>query len=292
MIGKQAHFNSCVYHLGLSRKNLFRYDGHRVSGLTHGDHFMVAGPTNRFANLRNKIAGVSPTKVISYGSEESFKALNRRLHWRKRGVVCQHDPRHVDVFVEDLGLEHADLVQTPAVLDVTDEEPEPLDQMQSGKYRSQVARYLFLSQDRADMTFFVNGLCQRNVKPHASEPCQVAKASQYWKREEAVGTDLQLWKMSEQVMTYSYSDWAMCKGTRKSSSAGVMLIGDHMLTAYSRKQHAISKSNAESTLYVAALAASGSKGIVSLMFGLGYVMKPVLAIEANTIFPADKELVV
>ena len=75
------------------------------------------------------MTGVYPIKAknISYGSSESIKALNRRLHWRKRGIVYQHDPRHADVLVKDLGLEHGNSVQTPATPDATEEEePEPL----------------------------------------------------------------------------------------------------------------------------------------------------------------------
>ena len=45
-------------------------------------------------------------KIISYGSSKSIKTLNRRLHWGRKGIVYQHDPRHVDVLVEDLGFEH------------------------------------------------------------------------------------------------------------------------------------------------------------------------------------------
>ena len=36
-------------------------------------------------------------------------------------VVSQHDPRHVDALVKDLGLEHGNSVQTPAGHDVTDD---------------------------------------------------------------------------------------------------------------------------------------------------------------------------
>ena len=85
--------------------------------------------------------------------------MNRRLRWGERGVVYQHDPRHVDVLVKELGLEHGNSVQTPAAPDVTEEEgSEPLSQDQHQRYRPQVARCLFLSQDRADITFIVNEL--------------------------------------------------------------------------------------------------------------------------------------
>ena len=48
-----------------------------------------------------------------------------------------------------------------------------------------------------------------------------------------------------------------------------------------RKQKIIARSSAEAELYAAALGASESKGIVSLLRGLGYEMKPVLAIDAK-----------
>ena len=74
----------------------------------------------------------SKTKVISCGVTEGMKVQNRKLHWGQRGVVNQHDPRHVDVLVKHLRLERGNSLQTSA-RDVTDEEPVPLDQMQSSQ---------------------------------------------------------------------------------------------------------------------------------------------------------------
>ena len=37
--------------------------------------------------------------------------------------MYQQDPRHVDVVVQDLGIERGISMQTPAVHDVTDDEP-------------------------------------------------------------------------------------------------------------------------------------------------------------------------
>ena len=45
---------------------------------------------------------------------KSIKTLNRRLHWGKRGIVYQDNPRHVDLLVKDLGIEHGNSVQTLA----------------------------------------------------------------------------------------------------------------------------------------------------------------------------------
>ena len=48
--------------------------------------------------------------------------------------------------------------------DVKDENPVWLDSGKISKYRSHVARCLFFSQDRADISFAVNELCQRKVR--------------------------------------------------------------------------------------------------------------------------------
>ena len=106
-------------------------------------------------------------KIIGHESPKSIKTLNTRLHWEKRGIVYQHDPRHVDMDVKDLGLEHGNSVQTPATPDVTEEEEsEPLSQDQHHRYRLHVARCLLLSQDRADVTFIVNERCQKISSPN------------------------------------------------------------------------------------------------------------------------------
>ena len=65
--------------------------------------------------------------------------------------------------------------------------------------------------------------------------------------------------MCQDVTTFSDSDWA-----------GVILLGNHTRKAYTRKQNIIARSSAEAELYAAALGASESEGIVSLLKDLGY----------------------
>ena len=79
----QGHARNWGFHLGLSSKNLFHHKENRVSGLTHGDDFVLTGPTKKLMEFERKMTNVSPikAKIISYGSPKSIKTLNRRLHW-------------------------------------------------------------------------------------------------------------------------------------------------------------------------------------------------------------------
>ena len=87
--------------------------------------------------------------------------------------------------------------------------------------------------------------------------------------------------MSSEVTVFSDSDWAADKATRTSSSAGVPLVGKHLLQAYTRKQKIIARSSAEAELYAAALGGSEAKDVESMMSDLGLVVKPVLIIDAK-----------
>ena len=80
--------------------------------------------------------------------------------------------------------------------------------------------------------------------------------------------------LAEELTLFTDSDWAGCKETRKSSSAGVLMLGRHTLKAYTRKQKVIAKKkNAEAELYAAALGTSEAKVVQSMMFDLGFAVK-------------------
>ena len=156
--------------------------------------------------------------------------------------MYQHDPRHVDVLVKDLGLEHGNSVQTPAALGaLEEEESEPLSQDQHHRYRSLVARYLFLSQDRADITFIVNELCQKMSNSNQQSLARLNRLARFLKRERQWGQVFEKGAMTKDLTVFTDSDWAGCKKTRKSSSAGVLMQGKHTLKAYTRKQRIIAK---------------------------------------------------
>ena len=78
-------------------------------------------------------------------------------------MVHQQDPRYVDMFVKEICFGKENTAQTPAADDTSNDNSEPLEQEQIS--RSHVPRCLFLSRDRADITYTVNELCQRMTNP-------------------------------------------------------------------------------------------------------------------------------
>ena len=66
----QEHVKKWGFQLGLSSKNLFHHKENCVSGLTHGDDFVLTGPTKRLTEFENEMKSVYPIKarIISLGS--------------------------------------------------------------------------------------------------------------------------------------------------------------------------------------------------------------------------------
>ena len=121
----------------------------------------------------------------------------------------------------------------------------------------------------------------KDVKPHATEVCQVEEAGQISETREIMGEIFSYGRMVEEMTTFQIQIGQDCKEARQSSIAGVILLSNHTLKAYMRKQMIIARSSAEAVLYAAALEASESKGHASLLKDLGYEVKPVLAIDAK-----------
>ena len=127
--------------------------------------------------------------------------------------MYQHEPRHVDVLVESLEFENGNTVQTPIIDDVKN--PVWRDSEQINKYRSHVARCLFFSQCKTDVTSAANELCQSMLDPSQHSFFALKRLVRYMKGERQWIKDFEFGDMSSEVTVFSDSDWAGEQETRK-----------------------------------------------------------------------------
>ena len=92
--------------------------------------------------------------------------------------MYQHDRRHVDVLLKDLGLQHVNSVQTLAQHDVTDEEPEPLGPNAVQQVQVVSCMTLVLQSISSSHNIHRERVVSMNVKPYTAEPCQIEEARQ------------------------------------------------------------------------------------------------------------------
>ena len=150
--------------------------------MTHGD-FVVTGPLAKLIGINNKLAEVYPrNKDQSWVDRKRHNVEQQRVLERPRRWFTSATQDMWMCLSKDSGLERANTVQTPAADDAVSENLEPLESEQFST-RSQVARCLLRSQDRADITFTVQELCQRMSKPMLQSLDKLKRRDMYLKRE-------------------------------------------------------------------------------------------------------------
>ena len=162
--------------------------------------------------------------------------------------MYQRDPRHVDVLVKDLGLEQGNSIEKFNTAD-------------TGCKLQDVCSSVKIEQTQH--------ACQRMSNRAQQSVAKLERPVNFLKRERQWG----------QVFSYG----RMIK--KETTNAGVILLGSHTSKACTRKRKVIASSTAEAELHAAALGASLSKGIGSLLKDLVYEVRPVLAIDAKATEP-------
>jgi hypothetical protein len=142
------------------------------------------------------------------------------------------------------------------------------------KFRSLAARFNYLGQDRPDLQFGVKEMCQKMANPTEDSMKRLKRLARYL-LEVPIGVmrfDSDVDKL-DKVMTYVDSDWAGCKSTRKSTSAGVMTWGKSILKSWSRTQGSVALSSGEAEFYAAIKGSAESIGCQSLLKDMGIEVK-------------------
>ena len=70
-------------------------------------------------------------------------------------------------------------------------------------------------------------------------------------------------EMVKVVTTYTDSDWAGCVRTARSTSEGIVALGDHVIKTYSRQQKVVALSSAEAELYAMVAASAENLAVAA-----------------------------
>ena len=84
----------------------------------HGDDFTVLGCDADLDWFQKAIQHELEVKIrgrLGSGSKDvkSMRILNRIIRWTNTGIKIEADPRHVEIFIKEMGLGEANPVVTP-----------------------------------------------------------------------------------------------------------------------------------------------------------------------------------
>ena len=300
----QKEFTKTMLNAGfeLGKSSPFIFD-HRLRDIlvfVHGDDFVSSGETSDLEWLRKVLEAAYPIKttVLGGGKQQSKEArvLNRIIRWHDEvGLSYEADPRHADEIIKQSGAADLKPVTSPMVkvnnLETEDEKSKGIEEQkrkktkdvpdadqllnkeQTTQYRGIAARGNFLAIDRADLLYAVKECSRSMSRPTIQDWDKLIRLGRYLKYKPRVVNWYKYQSQPEHLTTYTDSDWAGCRRTRRSTSGGCIMMGGHMINMWSKTQATIALSSAEAELYATVKASAESMGIASLLKDFGIKMK-------------------
>ena len=134
-----------------------------------------------------------------------------------------------------------------------------MDKHDASRYRALSARLNYLSLDRPDLQFAAKQASRYMATPRVSDWALLKRTARY-----LVGCPRSVqtfrWQVPpSMVTTFTDSDWAGDRSSRKSTSGGVVCLGHHMIKSLSSTQQLVALSSGEAELYAFIKGASQTK---------------------------------
>ena len=193
-------------------------------------------------------------------------------------------PRAVDVVAHATGsLKGREWSNDECGIDVNADEAEEeiLDKEQARLYRAVAARLNYIAPDRPDLAYAVKESARSMSSPKASDMQKLRKLGRY-----LIGCPRLVQRFPWQepttlISAFTDSDWAGCSRTARSTSGGVMCIGEHVIKTYCRQQKVVALSSAEAELYATVAASAEAIALVAYCRDLGISMEAELFCDSS-----------
>ena len=228
--------------------------------------------------IKTTIVGDSPEE------QKEGRVLNRIVRITEHGWEYEPDQRHADMIIEAMGLQNSKGVSTPAEEEKAWEEEtnnEELGSERATTFRRIAARANYLAADRPDIMYSVKEICRQMAKPTMRGWKQMKRLARYLKTSPRTILEYPWQSLEKEIEGFSDSDWAGCKRSGKSTSGGVIKIGEHLIKAWSKTQTSVTRSSAEAELVAMCKLAAEMIGMGSLAADLGQDMKITMYADSS-----------
>lgn len=264
---------------------VFHHHQMDIQCIVHGDDFTSCGVEDSLKWFEKELAKVYAikTKVIGHASNlpSEGRVLNRVLRATDEGWELEADQRHAELVQEALGVDQGKGVVSPGTDGLQEGDQTQLLGPRVQEYRSLTARLNYLSVDRPDLQFAVKELCRSMSCPRELDWLRLVRAAKFLRTRPRLVIKFPWQASSVDIVVHSGANWAGCRESRRSTSGGVIHIGEHLIKSYSKTQMLIALSSAESELYAMVRAAAEALGILSLLKDFGMDKKIRFYVDAT-----------
>ena len=154
-----------------------------------------------------------------------------------------------------------------------------LDPQEATTYRALSARANCLARDRPDIGFACKELCREFAAPTSASLGRLERVARYL---QGCRRLVHFWpwaKPCNKVTIFTDTDFAGCKITRRSTSGGLVMMGDHCVKSWSSTQPTLTLSSGEAELIGLTKSISYGLSVRSLCADLGF--KVTVEVESD-----------
>ena len=278
--------------------------------LVHGDDFVVSGEPVDLVWVRNELESKLEINTTILGDEpgmsKEVKILNRKLCWHDGvGVSCEADRKHAKAIFRETGVSSLTSLKITMskenkeeVRDKTDDivekrklgklgmKEQPLigqipNPVETTRYRALVATANFLAIDRGDIVYCAKELPRHRATPTTADWEKMVRLERYLKKRPRVKLWYKFQETPCQLETFSDTNWAGCRRTRRSTTGGYTIAGSHLIKMWCKIQAVVALSSAEAELYGLVRASAETMGLIPMYKDLGTHMNGVVLGDAN-----------
>ena len=160
-------------------------------------------------------------------------------------------------------MEESKITTTPGTNDEgrsSDDCNQPLDSFQETMYSALVPRAHYLSPDRPDISYAVNEFAKSMAAPKRGDWCRFKRLTRYLLGRPRLQFIYKWQSRQHELIAHSGADWTGDRESRRSTSGGLVTIGEHSIEEWSKTQSLIALSSGESEIYATLKAASEALG--------------------------------
>ena len=175
--------------------------------------------------------------------------MNRLLTWTTEGIERECDPRHAQIVIRELGVANAGAkITTPGIKEIPEEaesecQPLPLDQV--SWYRSLCMRVAYMAQGRVDLGVIIRELAKGMKTPTVRHVEKLKRAARFLIGHPRLVQRFRNQEAAINLQGWCDADYAGCLRTRKNTSGGAIMLGDHCVSHWCRGQAVIGLSSGE-----------------------------------------------
>ena len=229
------HAEAVIRDLGLVGAKASKLPGSKEEKKRHGE----IGEDKKSADIDASYIDYCTTKVMGKGRGGVSRIC----------PIASYNNNHNEVATELNAIGPAASPHVAPVDDSNDDDETLLTGEGARLFRGLAARLNYVGPDRPDIQFAVKEAARLMCAPRKCDWRILRKIGRYLIRRPRVAMLFGWQHRPSQMDGFSDSDWAGCSRSRKSTSGGVILRGNHPIKSWSRQQRTIALSSAEAETY-------------------------------------------